>query len=72
MHFSYNIYSVRKLSLSCIYNHFCFRIGLLDKWKERNGPTATYRQLAKCLHKAEVIDSVHILCIELGAPKDAA
>ena len=33
---------------------------------------ATYRQLAKCLHKAEVIDSVHALCMELGAPKDAA
>ena len=51
--------------------HFRFRIGLLDKWKERNGPMATYRQLAKSLHEAEVIGSVHALCMELGAPENA-
>ena len=47
-----------------------FRIGLLKKWKERNGYLATYRQLAMSLFNAGAIDSVHTLCQELGAPRN--
>ena len=48
------------------------RIGLLDKWKERNGPRATYRQLVECLYEAKAIHSVDVLCRELGAPQNVA
>jgi hypothetical protein len=41
------------------------KIGLLDKWKERNGPWATYRHLAECLYNAGAIYSVDVLCREL-------
>ena len=43
------------------------RIGLVDKWIERNGHTATYRALAKCLFEAGALDSVDRLCREFGA-----
>ena len=36
---------------------------------ERNGHLATYHQLAKSLWAADAINSLHILCMELGAPK---
>ena len=38
----------------------------MDKWIERNGHTATYRALAKCLFEAGALDSVHRLCREFG------
>ena len=44
------------------------RIALLDVWVERNGPWATYRQLATCLYEAKAIKSLYVLCMELGAP----
>ena len=47
-----------------------FRIGLIKKWKVRNGHLATYRQLTKSLFEAGAIDSVHTLCQELGAPRN--
>ena len=48
--------------------HFCagIRIALLDKWLERNGPWATYRKLAECLYEAEAIQTLQVLCEELG------
>lgn len=51
----------------CSILHFSdIRIALLDKWVERNGPFATYHQLAKCLYEAEAIESLQVLCKELG------
>ena len=47
------------------------RIALLRLWKERNGPYATYQQLASCLHKVGKIDAVQALCEQLGAPASA-
>lgn len=44
------------------------RIRLIEKWKERNGPLATYHHLAQSLYRADAVDSVHVLCTELGAP----
>ena len=43
------------------------RTGLVDKWIERNGHTATYRALARCLFEAGALDSVDRLCREFGA-----
>lgn len=45
-----------------------FRIGLLNKWRERNGPHATYRKLAQSLFDAGKIDALQVLCELLGAP----
>ncbi|CAI8011485.1 hypothetical protein GBAR_LOCUS7406 [Geodia barretti] len=42
------------------------KTGLVDKWIERNGHTATYRALAKCLFEAGALDSVDRLCREFG------
>ena len=42
------------------------RIALLDKWLERNGPWATYRKLAECLYEAGAIETLQVLCEELG------
>ena len=47
---------------------FLCRVGLIDKWIERNGHTATYLALAKCLYNAGAVDSVDVLCREFGAP----
>ena len=47
-------------------------MGLLDKWVERNGPFATYRQLAECLYEAGAINTLHVLCKELGASEQNA
>lgn len=56
-------------SLEKSYLHKCYpRIKLIEKWKERNGPRATYRHLAESLYRADAVDSVHVLCTELGAP----
>ena len=43
------------------------RVGLVDKWIERNGRAATYRALAKCLFEAGAVDSVDTLCTQFGA-----
>ena len=40
---------------------------MLNKWKQRRGHQATYRELAKSLHDANAINSLHILCQVLGA-----
>jgi hypothetical protein len=42
------------------------KIALLDKWLERNGPWATYRKLAECLYEAGAIETLQVLCEELG------
>ena len=55
----------------CIIILFAFRIGLLNKWKEKNGHCATYRQLAKTLHKAGRISAVQTLCEQLGVPQQS-
>ena len=44
-----------------------FRIGLLNKWKEKNGPFATYRMLAESLFNAKRKDALRVLCEQLGA-----
>ena len=36
---------------------------------ERNGHLATYHQLAESLWAADAINSLHVLCMELGAPE---
>ena len=33
---------------------------------ERNGPWATSRKLAECLYEAEAIETLQVLCSELG------
>ena len=42
------------------------RIDLLAKWLERNGSLATYRKLAECLYEAGAIETLQVLCEELG------
>ncbi|CAI8022605.1 hypothetical protein GBAR_LOCUS13258 [Geodia barretti] len=42
------------------------QVALLDKWLQRNGPWATYRTLAECLYEARAIESLQVLCKELG------
>ena len=44
-----------------------YRLRLLEMWKERNGPWATYRKLAECLYAADKISAVETLCKLLGA-----
>ena len=57
---------------SCVYVAiFIFRLGLLQRWKEKNGPLATYRALAECLFNGKAIDSVDTLCKVLAASKPA-
>jgi hypothetical protein len=47
-------------------SHELQQIALLDKWQKRNGPGATYRKLAECLYEAEAIETLQVLCSELG------
>jgi hypothetical protein len=47
------------------------KIALLEKWVQRNGHLANYRQLAKCLYEAEDMNALDALRKELdgGAPQ---
>ena len=44
-----------------------YRLRLLEMWKERNGPWATYRKLAEYLYAADKVSAVETLCKLLGA-----
>ena len=48
------------------------RIALLQKWLERNGPWATYCKLAECLYEAGYIETLQVLCKELGGNLEPA
>ena len=45
-----------------------FRLAVLRKWRTKYGPTATYRNLAKCFYQADMQSMVQTICQALGAP----
>ena len=40
---------------------------MLRKWRSKYGPSATYRELAKCFYNADRLEMVETVCQVLGA-----
>ena len=68
------------VSAVCIYMYkynipYCllfFRRAVLQKWREKHGPAATYRNLAVCFYKADNLQMVERVCQALGASSASA
>ena len=61
----------KHLIIKLLLTLFIYRLAVLRKWRSKHGPTATYRNLAKCFYNADRLDMVETVCQALGAPSSS-